>query len=201
MRRWARPVQATLGRINVLSGAAYCYRTAALRAIGGVPVVHIGEDTNLTWTLQKHGYRLGYSPKALAYTTEPERWSDYIKQVRRWASSSAQVISRNRSQLSHPGRFLIIGTWLWDLIGVSLLFWAAVILRAHAGHRSTTRAKRHTHHYVYRVLSDCCSRTRDTRSTQVIPMCHDGELCKQMDLRLVSVPRVGTWKALRVLDR
>lgn len=129
-RRWMKPVQGRLGRLHVLSGAAYCYRTQALRAVGGVPELAIGEDTNLTWTLQGAGYRLGYSPAAVAFTTEPETWREYLAQVRRWASSNFQTIARHRRQMRHPGRGLLVGASLWDLAGVSLSYalFAGVIL-------------------------------------------------------------------------
>lgn len=121
VRGWMKPVQQCLGRMHVLSGAVYAFRTDTLRAVGGHPEVAIGEDTELTWRLYGAGYRLAYSPKALAFTQEPETLGEFWRQNRRWAASSAQVVRRHWRQLSHPGRALIVASAVWDYLGVFLL--------------------------------------------------------------------------------
>ncbi len=110
-----------LGRMHVLSGALYAFRTETLRAVGGHPEVPIGEDTELTWRLYAAGYRLAYSPKAVAFTQEPETFGEFWRQNRRWAASSAQVIRRHWRQLSHPGRALMVTSAVWDYLGVFFL--------------------------------------------------------------------------------
>ncbi|GAA4100774.1 glycosyltransferase [Nonomuraea soli] len=128
-RRLNRPAQSALGRLQVLSGAVFCYRVDAVRAIGGFPVdVPIGEDGELTWRLQGAGYKLGFTRAAAAWTTEPETWGVYLAQVRRWAASSAQILARHPRQLLHPARALIVGAWLFDLLGVSASFALALML-------------------------------------------------------------------------
>ncbi len=131
-RRWLKRVESTLGRVHVLSGAAFCFRTSALRAIGGVPLdVPIAEDMDLTWTLQGAGYRIGYSPRAVAYTREPETLGEYVGQTQRWAAGGAQTIARHRRQLSNPRRLFVVSCRLWDLATVSLpwllLTWLMVV--------------------------------------------------------------------------
>ncbi len=120
-RRWWRPMQQQLGRIHVLSGAVYAFRTNVLRAIGGFPLVPIGEDTNLTWSLYGAGYKIAFTPAALAYTREPESFKVFLAQIRRWAASCFQTIARHRRQLTHPARALIVGAFLWDLLSVPVM--------------------------------------------------------------------------------
>ncbi len=124
-RRWLKPVQQRLGRIHVLSGAVYGFRATALRAVGGHPETAIGEDTELTWRMYQHGFKLRYSPEAIAYTREPESFTEFWRQSRRWSASQCQVIRRHWRQLSHPGRALIVATAIWDCFAVAIM-WLAV---------------------------------------------------------------------------
>ncbi|MFN2555659.1 MAG: glycosyltransferase [Nitriliruptorales bacterium] len=123
-RRWLKRAENALGRVTVLSGAAYCFRTTSLRAIGGFPLdVPLAEDMDLTWTLTGAGYRCGYSPRAVAYTLEPETLSAYVGQVRRWGAGVAQTIARHRRQLvTDPRRLFVVGGRIWDLFSGAMLW-------------------------------------------------------------------------------
>ena len=68
----------------VAQGAFSAYKTQALREASGWPA-SIGEDIVLTWALQKAGYRIGFEPSAMAFTTVPITWRGYVRQRRRWA--------------------------------------------------------------------------------------------------------------------
>ncbi len=129
-RRWIRPVQREVGRMHVLSGACYAFRTEVMRAAGGLRDVPAGEDTDLTWTLYGQGRRLTYTPAAVAYTTEPESFTVYLRQIRRWSASCFQTIARHRRQCSQPARALVVGTMLWDLlsfpVGYAFVAWAVL---------------------------------------------------------------------------
>lgn len=86
-----RGISATL----IVPGFASMYRTDALRDIVINPPGLIIEDFNMTF--QVHAKRLGriaFHPGALAYTQDPSRLKDYIKQVRRWDLGLWQTIRR-----------------------------------------------------------------------------------------------------------
>ncbi len=123
-RRWLKRAENALGRVTVLSGAAYCFRTSALRAIRGFPLdVPLAEDMDLTWTLTGAGFRCGYSPRAVAHTIEPETLAAYVGQVRRWGAGVAQTIARHRRQLvTDPRRLFIVGGRIWDLFSGAMLW-------------------------------------------------------------------------------
>lgn len=86
-----RGISATL----IVPGFASMYRTDALRDIVINPPGLIIEDFNMTF--QVHAKRLGriaFHPGAKAYTQDPSRLKDYIKQVRRWDLGLWQTIRR-----------------------------------------------------------------------------------------------------------
>jgi cellulose synthase/poly-beta-1,6-N-acetylglucosamine synthase-like glycosyltransferase len=101
-RRWWRAAQSVAGRVQVLTGAAYVFKADAIRAIGGFPTVGISADMDATWSLHRAGYRLAYVGEAVAYTVDPETWSDYRKQMRRWAAGSSRPWPSTAAACSTP---------------------------------------------------------------------------------------------------
>jgi cellulose synthase/poly-beta-1,6-N-acetylglucosamine synthase-like glycosyltransferase len=124
-RRWWRLCQAKVGRIQVLTGAAYAFRTDAIKAVGGFPSGLISADMDATWALHKGGYRVGYTPRAVALTQDPETFGEYRRQMRRWAAGYFQNMAKYRRQLWHWRSMLVVGTALVDLVS---LFWAYGLL-------------------------------------------------------------------------
>ncbi len=53
------------GGLYTVSGAAACFRIEALRAVGGWSVPTATEDIEVSWRLQRAGWRLAYEPRAL----------------------------------------------------------------------------------------------------------------------------------------
>ncbi len=122
-RRWWRLCQRAVGRVQVMSGCAYAFRTEALRAVGGVPTdIIVSNDMNLTWELYRAGYRLTYTPEAVSYTLEPEGWGIYRKQMSRWAAGYFQNVAKHRRQLAHPAAALVGLTALFDLISLPVTY-------------------------------------------------------------------------------
>lgn len=114
-RQWWKPVQQSLGRLMVLSGAINAYRVDVLRKVGGYPDF-ITEDIMLTWMLYSSGHRLSYTRDALAYTLEPVSFSEYWGQARRWSAGYVQTLRRRWRDLSHPARFALVFFQLWDSV-------------------------------------------------------------------------------------
>lgn len=115
-RAWWRRMQNNLGRLQVLTGAAYMFRTDALRGIGGFPLDLMSADMNVTWELYHCGYRLTFTHRAMAYTMEPESFTVYYRQMCRWAAGYFQTMARHRRQLWHPASFLVCATSMFDLL-------------------------------------------------------------------------------------
>jgi poly-beta-1,6-N-acetyl-D-glucosamine synthase len=120
-RRWWRLCQAQVGRIQVLTGASYAFKTSVIKAVGGFPSGLISADMDATWAMHAAGYKLGYAANAVALTVDPESFTVWRAQMRRWASGYAQNMSKYRRQLLHWRSLLVVGTALFDLVS---LFWS-----------------------------------------------------------------------------
>lgn len=119
-RRWWRQCQATVGRIQVLTGACYAFKREAIQGIGGFPNGLITADMDATWKLHGAGYKLGYAGDALALTIDPEDGRTYRNQMRRWSSGYYQNMAKHRGQLKNWRSLLVVGTAIFDLVA---LFW------------------------------------------------------------------------------
>jgi poly-beta-1,6-N-acetyl-D-glucosamine synthase len=126
-RRWWRWSQSKVGRVQVLTGACYAFRTEAIKAIGGFPSVGISADMDATWALHRAGYRLAYVGQATALTMDPETFGAYHAQMQRWAAGYFQTMAKHRRALWHPKAMLVVWTALFDLltlpISYGLLAW------------------------------------------------------------------------------
>jgi cellulose synthase/poly-beta-1,6-N-acetylglucosamine synthase-like glycosyltransferase len=114
-RRWWRLCQAQVGRIQVLTGASYAFRTEAIRGIGGFPAGLISADMDATWALHRARKRLAYTAEALSLTVEPETLRVYRAQMRRWSSGYFQNVARYKREVLHWRSALVIWTALFDL--------------------------------------------------------------------------------------
>lgn len=121
-RRIFKRTQHALGQIMVLSGCILAVRLDALRAVGGFQSRTMVEDLDLTWTLHEQGFRVEYSPRALAYPIEPETWATYAAQMRRWARGFFQAVRIHGRMLPRTrGLALIVVTSIWDIVTTPLL--------------------------------------------------------------------------------
>jgi cellulose synthase/poly-beta-1,6-N-acetylglucosamine synthase-like glycosyltransferase len=128
-RFWWRWCQAQVGRLMVLSGCAYALRTETVRAIGGFPGELITCDMDLTWSLYSAGYTTSFCHRALAYTYDPETFTVYTKQMRRWASGFFQNFqAHKRDVFKSPAALLVVGSLLFDLLALPFTYTFAVSL-------------------------------------------------------------------------
>jgi cellulose synthase/poly-beta-1,6-N-acetylglucosamine synthase-like glycosyltransferase len=114
-RRWWRLCQARVGRIQVLTGACYVFKTEAIKSVGGFPNGLISADMDATWALHKAGYKLGYAGNAIALTYDPDTYRVYRDQMRRWSSGYFQNMAKYRRQLLNWRSMLVVWTALFDL--------------------------------------------------------------------------------------
>ena len=106
-----RRAQAQLNIISVVPGAAGAFRRAALLRVGGYPTDTLVEDADLTVTLLSAGWRIPYEAAAVAWTEAPERISAVVRQRRRWAYGTVQLLAKHAAALLDPsaGRIGLFG--------------------------------------------------------------------------------------------
>ena len=82
---------------HIVPGFASIYRTAALREIDINPPGLVIEDFNMTFEIHvKRLGRIAFHPGARAYTQDPDRYLDYVRQTKRWGLGLWQTIRRHR---------------------------------------------------------------------------------------------------------
>ncbi len=121
-----RRVQDAWGVITTVPGAIGAYRRVALTGVGGVSDDTLAEDTDLTITLGRAGWRVVYQPTARAWTDAPASFAQLWRQRYRWSYGIMQslwkhrhaVLERGRS--GHVGRIGLLLTGLFQ-IGLPLV--------------------------------------------------------------------------------
>lgn len=111
--------------ITVVPGAASALRRSALEAAGGFSHDTLAEDTDLTLTLHRLGYRIEYAPDAVAWTEAPETWGNLARQRARWCFGTMQCLWKHRDMVFNPrhgalGWFSLPGVWFFQIILVAL---------------------------------------------------------------------------------
>ena len=121
----AKRAESFWGGLCTVSGAAACFRTAALREIGGWSSRTVTEDIEVSWRMQKAGYGIVYEPRAQFQIQAPRTLASLYRQRRRWARGMAEVM-RSHWNLLHtrnlaliPILFQVLATAAW--FGVILL--------------------------------------------------------------------------------
>jgi cellulose synthase/poly-beta-1,6-N-acetylglucosamine synthase-like glycosyltransferase len=112
--------------MTVVPGAISAVRRSALEQAGGLSSDTLAEDTDLTLSLHRQGYRLAYAPRAIAWTEAPETLSALVKQRFRWAFGTLQCLWKHRDLLfdtRHPalGWFSLPGVWIFQIFLVALV--------------------------------------------------------------------------------
>ncbi len=82
-----------------LLGSNCAYRRAALGRAGGFRPGALLEDSDLTLTFARLGYRLRYAPEAIARHQAPETIDDYLRQHARWARGFNDVARHHAGAL------------------------------------------------------------------------------------------------------
>jgi peptidoglycan-N-acetylglucosamine deacetylase len=83
----------------VVPGAIGAWRTSAVRAAGGFCNDTITEDSDLTVSLHRLGYRVTYEDKAIAYTEAPETVGQLLSQRLRWSLGMLQCAWKHKSAI------------------------------------------------------------------------------------------------------
>ncbi|MEU0413557.1 glycosyltransferase family 2 protein [Streptomyces griseorubiginosus] len=124
--QWWRLCQRQIGRLQVLTGASYAFRTDVVRAAGGFPNGLISADMDITWKLHEGGYKTWYTSQATTLTIDPATWKEYQAQMPRWAAGYFQNVARYRRLMLNWRSLLTVGTAMFDL--VTLWWWVIVVV-------------------------------------------------------------------------
>jgi cellulose synthase/poly-beta-1,6-N-acetylglucosamine synthase-like glycosyltransferase/peptidoglycan/xylan/chitin deacetylase (PgdA/CDA1 family)/spore germination protein YaaH len=106
--------------ITVVPGAVGAWRRAALDSVGGYPEDTLAEDQDLTIAIQRHGWRVTYDPRAVAWTEAPESFAALAKQRFRWAFGTLQCLWKHRAVIARrqPSGLGLVGlpqAWLFQI--------------------------------------------------------------------------------------
>ncbi|MFF1493405.1 glycosyltransferase [Streptomyces sp. NPDC058304] len=85
-------------------GAAGAFRREAVLRVGGVSDTTLAEDTDLTMSLCRDGWRVVYEERAIAWTEAPASLGALWKQRYRWCYGTLQAMWKHRSALTQRGQ-------------------------------------------------------------------------------------------------
>jgi cellulose synthase/poly-beta-1,6-N-acetylglucosamine synthase-like glycosyltransferase/peptidoglycan/xylan/chitin deacetylase (PgdA/CDA1 family)/spore germination protein YaaH len=107
-----------LNCIPVVPGAAGAWRTDLLRSHGGFSGDTVAEDTDLTLTIRRGGWKILYDEEAIGRTEVPETVDALIRQRFRWTFGTLQAIWKHRDTVGKPE----YGTLGWIAVPNIFLF-------------------------------------------------------------------------------
>jgi cellulose synthase/poly-beta-1,6-N-acetylglucosamine synthase-like glycosyltransferase/spore germination protein YaaH/peptidoglycan/xylan/chitin deacetylase (PgdA/CDA1 family) len=107
-----------LNCIPVVPGAAGAWRTDLLRSSGGFSGETVAEDTDLTLTIRRNGWKILYDEDAIGRTEVPETVEALIRQRFRWTFGTLQAVWKHRDTVGKP-RY---GTLGWIAVPNIFLF-------------------------------------------------------------------------------
>jgi cellulose synthase/poly-beta-1,6-N-acetylglucosamine synthase-like glycosyltransferase/peptidoglycan/xylan/chitin deacetylase (PgdA/CDA1 family) len=90
-------------------GAIGAFRREALEAVGGVSADTLAEDTDLTMTICRAGWRVIYVPDACAWTEAPGTLAQLWRQRYRWCYGTMQAMWKHRGAVRESGAAGMLG--------------------------------------------------------------------------------------------
>jgi cellulose synthase/poly-beta-1,6-N-acetylglucosamine synthase-like glycosyltransferase/peptidoglycan/xylan/chitin deacetylase (PgdA/CDA1 family)/spore germination protein YaaH len=116
---------ALLDCITVVPGAVGAWRKDVVLAVGGFRGETLAEDQDLTISVHKAGYSVGYAQRAIAWTEAPDSLGGLARQRFRWSFGTLQCAWKHRDALLNPrfgtlGMVALPNTWLFQLILTAL---------------------------------------------------------------------------------
>ncbi|MCX5870798.1 MAG: glycosyltransferase [Deltaproteobacteria bacterium] len=114
-----------LNCITVVPGAVSAFKKSAVFAAGGISTETLAEDTDLTLSMHRCGFKICYAPRAVAWTEAPETIRTFAKQRFRWAFGTLQCLWKHRDLLFDGknkalGWFSLPSAWFFNILLVAL---------------------------------------------------------------------------------
>jgi len=78
--------QSITGHLFTVSGCSTLYNTDILKKVNGFSTITATEDIDVTWRIQRAGYKVWFQPHAIALIQVPKTLREYWKQRKRWAT-------------------------------------------------------------------------------------------------------------------
>ena len=88
-----------LNCIPVVPGALSAWRAEAINDSGGFSADTVAEDTDLTITIRRAGWKIDYEEEAIGWTEAPETASALVRQRFRWTFGTLQAFWKHRDTL------------------------------------------------------------------------------------------------------
>lgn len=116
---------ALLNCITVVPGAIGAWRKSAIAECGYFNHDTLAEDTDMTLTLLKKGYKIKLEENARAYTEAPEDVKSLVKQRYRWCYGTLQCLWKHKNALFNSkhkslGFFAMPSMWLFQYVFLTL---------------------------------------------------------------------------------
>jgi peptidoglycan-N-acetylglucosamine deacetylase len=111
-----------LNCIPVVPGAVGAWRADLLRSNGGFSGDTVAEDTDLTLTIRREGWKIRYDEHAIGRTEVPDTVDALVRQRFRWTFGTLQAIWKHRDAVGKP-RY---GTLGW--VAIPNIFMFQIIL-------------------------------------------------------------------------
>lgn len=125
-----RLFSARLNILGIASGAMGAFRRDLLERVGGWDVGP-GDDSSMTLTIRKCGYRVDFAQRAHVYTQVPRTLDHWVRQRQRWARSTIRNRCRKHVDMaafwqrgSYPSNFLTLANVWFFQIFPAYTFWA-----------------------------------------------------------------------------
>ena len=107
-----------LNCIPVVPGAVGAWRAEAMRSCGGFAGETVAEDTDLTLTIRRCGWKILYDEDAIGRTEVPDTMDALVRQRFRWTFGTLQAVWKHRDALGRK-RY---GTMAWITLPNVFLF-------------------------------------------------------------------------------
>ena len=111
----------------VAQGAFSAFHSKIIKAHKGWPSV-IGEDIVMTWALIKSGWRIGFEPSAIGFTSAPTSFSGFYRQRKRWARGMIEGLKQHGRLVWSTSRLAAFFVAIDFIIPFIDLFYAFVFL-------------------------------------------------------------------------
>ena len=106
----AKIAQDRTGHDTVISpGPISAFRRDVLWEMGGIADRTLAEDFDATLNVFRHGYRVAYTPGAVAFTDAPGTWLEFYRQRLRWYRGILQTVRVHRRLMFRNGPL----GWFW----------------------------------------------------------------------------------------